>query len=253
MAALGKKMKPLKKLATAQTPDGGELVLYQRDRDFSIQVNGQGLMNSRQHEAEMELARLGCAHLSGRSAPRVLIGGLGLGYTLRQTLDILGPEAHVIVSELLTAVVDWNREFLGELNDRPLEDQRTELITGDILQLLARSKGKFDAILLDIDNGPRAITDSGNQRLYSSAGIQTCRRALRSQGCLAIWSAEPSKAFEQLLLNCQFQVRRYKLQAYRGSKKKSLFVWVASEDQTILPPGGGKPRRPQKKKAQKSR
>ncbi|MBT8358648.1 MAG: hypothetical protein HKO79_07860 [Desulfobacterales bacterium] len=246
-------MKPLKKLATAQTPDGGELVLYQRDRDFSIQVNGQGLMNSRQHEAEMELARLGCAHLSGRSAPRVLIGGLGLGYTLRQALDILGPEAHVIVSELLTAVVDWNREFLGELNDRPLEDQRTELITGDILQLLARSKGKFDAILLDIDNGPRAITDSGNQRLYSSAGIQTCRRALRSQGCLAIWSAEPSKAFEQLLLNCQFQVRRYKLQAYRESKQKSLFVWVASEDQTILPPSGGKPRRPQKNQAQKSR
>ena len=246
-------MKPLKKLATAQTPDGGELVLYQHDRDFSIQVNGQGLMNSRQHEAEMELARLGCAHLSGRSAPRVLVGGLGLGYTLRQTLDMLGPEAHVIVSELLTAVVDWNREFLGELNDRPLEDQRTELITGDILQLLARSKGKFDAILLDIDNGPRAITDSGNQRLYSSAGIQTCRRALRSQGCLAIWSAEPSKAFEQLLLNCQFQVRRYKLQAYRESKQKSLFVWVASEDQTILPPGGGKPRRPQKSQAQKSR
>lgn len=235
-------MKPLKKLATAQTPDGGELVLYQHDGDFSIQINGQGLMNSRQHKSETELARLGCAHLAGRAAPRVLIGGLGLGYTLRQTLDLLGPDAHVLVCELLTAVVDWNHEFLGKLNGQPLDDQRTQLITGDILPLLARSKGKFDAILLDIDNGPRAITDSGNQRLYSPAGIQACRRALRKQGCLAIWSAEPNKAFEQLLLSCQFQVRRYKLQAYKESKKKSLFVWVAAEDQTILPPGGGEPR-----------
>jgi len=235
-------MKPLKKLATAKTPDGGEMVLYQHDRDFSIQINGQGLMNSRQHRSEMELARLGCTHLSGRAAPRVLIGGLGMGYTLRQTLDMLGPDANVIVCELLTAVVDWNREFLGELNGQPLEDKRTELITGDILQLLSRSKGKFDAILLDIDNGPSAITDSGNQRLYSPAGIQACRRALRKQGCLAIWSAEPSKAFERLLMSCQFHVRRYKLHAYKESKKKSLFVWVATEDKTILPPGGGEPR-----------
>ena len=112
-------MKPLIKLATAKTPDGGEMVLYQHDRDFSIQINGRGLMNSRQHESEMELARLGCAHLSDHPAPRVLIGGLGMGYTLRQTLDMLGPDARVTVSELLPAVVDWNREFLGELNGQP--------------------------------------------------------------------------------------------------------------------------------------
>jgi spermidine synthase len=241
-------MKPLKKLATAQTPDGGELVLYQHDRDFSIQINGRGLMNSRQHASEMELARLGCAHLSGCAAPRVLIGGLGMGYTLRQTLDMLSADAHVIVSELLPVVVDWNREFLGALNDQPLEDKRTELVTGDIGQLLLRSTGKFDAILLDIDNGPRAITDSGNQRLYSPAGIQACRGALRQQGCLAIWSAEPSKAFERLLMSCGFQVRRYKLQAYKESKKKSFFVWVAAEDQTILPPGGGEPRSHKRKR-----
>ncbi|MCJ7625901.1 MAG: hypothetical protein MUO76_20605 [Anaerolineaceae bacterium] len=237
-------MKPFIKLATTKTPDGGEMVLFKHDGDFSIKINGLGLMNSRTHESEIELARLGCAHLSGHAAPRVLIGGLGMGYTLRQTLDMLGPDANVIVSELLTAVVDWNREFLGELTNQPLEDKRTEIITGDIFHLLSRSADEFDAILLDIDNGPSAITDSGNQRLYSQTGIQICRRALRKRGCLAIWSAEPSKAFEQLLMSCNFHVRRYMLHAYKKSSKKSLFVWVASEDKTILPPGGGEPRKP---------
>jgi spermidine synthase len=159
-----------------------------------------------------------------------------MGYTLRQTLDMLGSNATVTVSELLPAVVEWNREFLGELNNQPLDDKRTEVVTGDIYQLLTQSKDKFDAILLDIDNGPSAIVDSGNQRLYTPAGIQTCRRALRKNGCLAIWSGIPSKAFEQTLMNCGFHVRRYKLKAYSGSSKTSLFVWVASEDKSILPP-----------------
>ena len=192
-------MKPQIKLATAQTPDGGKMELYQHDHDFLIKINGQGLMNSRHHESEQELARLGCANLSSRRAPRVLIGGLGMGYTLRQTLDMLGPTAHVFVSELLTAVVDWNHEYLKDLNGGALDDKRTDLITGDIIQLLSQSIHKFDAILLDVDNGPSAITDSGNQRLYSPAGILACRRALRKQGSLAIWSSEPSKVFRATL------------------------------------------------------
>jgi spermidine synthase len=128
----------------------------------------------------------------------------------------------------------------GELNGQPLKDKRTRS-SRDIYQLLSQSIDKFDTILLDIDNGPSAITDSGNQRLYSPAGIQTCRRALHKQGCIAIWSVEPSKAFEQLLMSCKFHVRRYKLNAYKGSNKKSLFVWVASEDKTVLPAGSGDP------------
>ena len=234
-------MKPIIKLGTTKTPDGGEMILYQHDRDFSIKINRRELMNSRQHESEMELARLGCAHLSRHATPRVLIGGLGMGYTLRQALDVLGPGATVVVSELLSAVVDWNRELLGELNGQALEDKRTQVITGDIYQLLSQSRDKFDAILLDIDNGPSAIVDSGNQRLYTTTGIQTCRRALRKGGCLAIWSGEPSKAFEQILMNCGFHVKRYKLKAYKGSSKKSLFVWVASEDKSILPSEGDQP------------
>ncbi len=237
-------MKPRVKIAAARTPDGGEMVLYQHDRDFAIEINGQELMHSRHHESELALARLGCAHLDGRKAPIILIGGLGMGYTLHQALDMLSPDAQVVVGELLGAVVQWNREFLGELNGQPLGDERVDLKTGDIVELILGSKSRFDSILLDIDNGPNAMTDAGNRRLYGREGIEACRQALREQGCLAVWSAEPSKKFEHLLMSCSFHVRRYRVPAYKGSKSRSRFVWVASEDKIILPPGGGEPRPP---------
>jgi spermidine synthase len=246
-------MKPRVKIATARTPDGGEMALYQHDRDFSIMINGEDLMHSRRHESELELARLGCAHLAGRKAPSILIGGLGMGYTLRQTLDMLSPHAQVVVGELLGAVVEWNREFLGELNGQPLEDERVDLKTGDIVKLISRSKSRFDAILLDIDNGPNAMTDSGNRRLYGYEGILACRRALREQGCLAVWSAKPSKSFEQLLMSCNFHVRRFRVPAHKGRKSQPYFVWVASEDKIILPPGGGEPRLSLKNESKGSR
>jgi spermidine synthase len=245
-------MKPKVRIASVRTPDGGEMVLYRHDHDFLITINGQDLMLSRQHESEQELARLGCAHLTGRKAPRILIGGLGMGYTLRQALDMLSPHSHVVVGELLGAVVEWNREFLGELNGHPLGDKRVDLKTGDIVELISRSKSCFDAILLDIDNGPRAMTDSGNHRLYGPEGIRACRRALREQGCLAVWTAEPTKKFEQLLMSCGFHVRRFRVPAYRGSKARSRFVWVASEDKNILPSGGGEPRLPLKGNTEKA-
>ncbi len=221
-------MKPIVRIATARTPDGGEMVLYQHDRDFSIKINGQDLMHSRQHESELELARLGCEHLAGRKAPSILIGGLGMGYTLRQALDMLSPHAQVVVGELLGAVVEWNREFFGELNGQPLGDERVDLKTGDIVELISRSKGRFDAILLDLDNSPSTMTVSSNRRLYGREGIRACRSALREQGCLAVWSAEPSKKFEQLLMSCSFHVRRFRVPAYKGGKSQSRFVWVAS-------------------------
>lgn len=165
-----------------------------------------------------------------------------MDYTLRQALDMLAPKAQVVVGELLGAVVEWNREFLGVLNGHPLRDQRVDLKTGDIVERISRSRGRFDAILLDIDNGPSALTDPRNSRLYGHEGIQDCRRALREQGCLAVWSAEPSKKFEQLLTRCNFHVRRFRVSAYKGSKSPSRFVWVASENKNILPRGGGEPR-----------
>lgn len=235
-------MKPTIKIATARTPDGGEMVLYQHGSDFSIKINGQELMHSRRHESELDLARLGCAHLEGRKAPSILIGGLGLGYTLRQALDMLSPHAQVVVGELVGAVVEWNREFLGELNGHPLGDERVDIKRGDIVDIISCSKNRFDSILLDIDNGPNEMTDLGNRRLYGREGIRACRRALREQGCLAVWSAEPSKKFEQHLMSCSFHVRRFRAPAHKGSKSQSYFVWVASEDKTLLPPGGAAPR-----------
>jgi spermidine synthase len=246
-------MKPKLKIATARLPDGGEMVLYKHDRDFSIEVNGQDLMHSRQHESELELARLGCAHLADTKEPSILIGGLGLGYTLRQVLDMLSPQAKVVVSELLNAVVEWNREYLVEINGKLLEDKRVDIKTGDIVELISSSKSRFDSILLDIDNGPSAMTNSGNRHLYGQEGILACRHALREQGCLAVWSVEPSKKFEKLLINCNFHVRRFRVPTYKGSKSQSQFVWVASENKTHLPPGGGEPRLPHRSESNGSR
>ena len=242
-------MKARIKIDGVLTPDGSEMVLYQHDCDFEIMVNGRALMNSRQHESELELARLGCAALAGLKAPSILIGGLGLGYTLRQALDLLSPQANVVVAELLVTVVEWNRRFFGELNGHPLKDKRVDLKTGNVIDLITSFKNRFDAILLDIDNGPDAMTDSGNQRLYDREGILACRHALRHQGTLAVWSAKPSKKFEQLLIDCNFYVLRFRALAYKGSKSQSRFVWVASQDKSVLPPGGGEPRLPHKKKS----
>lgn len=244
-------MKPRIKIATTKTPDGGKMVLYQHDSNFIIEIDGDDLMLSRHNESELELARLGCAHLADSKAPSILIGGLGMGYTLRQALDMLSPDAEVVVGELLDAVVEWNRKFLGVLNSQPLTDDRVELKTGNIVELISHSKNRFDAILLDIDNGPSAMTYSGNSRLYGFEGILSCQRALRKKGCLAVWSAGPCKEYEQMLMRCDFHVRRYRVPAYKGSKSQSRFVWVASENESILPPGGGEPRKPNRKGSRK--
>lgn len=246
-------MKPTVRVATSETPDGREMNLYRHDRDFVIRVDGEDLMLSRHHESELELARLGCAHLPDRKQPRVLVGGLGMGYTLRQALDMLGPDAEVVVGELMAAVGDWNRDFLGVLNGYPLADSRVKLEIGDIVGLVAGATNRFDAILLDVDNGPSAMSYSGNSRLYSDEGIWSCRNALRRNGCLAVWSAGPSKEFEQLLMRCGFQVSRSRVPVYRASKSQSRFIWVASEDRKNLPASGDELALPGRYQAKKKR
>ncbi|MBT3296129.1 MAG: hypothetical protein HN919_02075 [Verrucomicrobia bacterium] len=241
-------MKATIRIAETKTPSGSEIVLFQHDESFFIRVDGEILMHSRQHESELELARLGCAHLVDEPEPDVLIGGLGLGYTLRQCLDIVKPNATVTLCELMPAVIEWNLEYLGVLAGFPLSEKRVRVKQEDVVTHLAHHRGAFDAILLDVDNGPSAMTDAGNSRLYGTLGIHHCRRALKPKGCLAVWSAESSKPYEQALVRAGLAVRRYRVPAYKGSKSQSRFIWVASHDATQLPPGGGEPKTPPRKR-----
>ncbi len=192
-------MIPWQELGRARAPDGGELVLRQRGGDFEIRVNGYELMSNRAHGSEEEMARLACAHVTAAEAPRVLVGGLGMGYTMRSTLDVVPAGAKVIVAELVPAVIEWNRGPLAHLAGNPLDDPRSEVHTGDVAALLRTTKVRYDAIMLDVDNGPQALTKKGNQLLYTGPGIETTRLALRRGGVLAVWSSDRSKEFESRL------------------------------------------------------
>ncbi len=188
-------MQPWISLAEARSPEGTELVLQQRGSEYVIRANGHVLMSSRTHGSEEAMAR---AALEGTSAKasRILVGGLGLGYTLRAMLDVADQNASIIVAELLSAVIEWNRGPLGHLSGFPLRDERAEVWEGDVGHLVRRSApGAFDAIVLDIDNGPRALVQRENQSLYTLAGLAQLKQALRKAGRLVIWSAGPDSAF----------------------------------------------------------
>jgi spermidine synthase len=228
-------MKPTLKIATTQTPDGEVLTLFEHDGDYSIKVGCQELMTSRAHESELELARLGCARIAARQNPSVLIGGLGMGYTLRETLNLLQPEATVVVSELIPDVVQWNRDILGELTNHPLRDPRVMLKVCDVMQVIQQAEHAFDAILLDVDNGPEALTASDNDRLYSRQGLQACMRALHAKGCLAVWSGATDSQFERRLKAENLFFQLYHVPVYKGGKARARCVWVISRDARSLP------------------
>ena len=228
-------LKPCIELASSTTPDGKRMVLSRHDRDFFISVDGRRLMTSREHESELELARLGCEKIRKRPRPAVLIGGLGMGYTLRQTLDLLLPGARVVVAELMPDVVRWNQEFLGELAGHPLRDSRVTVEPCDVAQVIRRSESAFDAILLDVDNGPGAMTYAGNDGLYGPVGIGAAMRALRPGGCLAIWSVDADTRFEGRLRREGLKVRHFRVRAYAQAKNRSRCVWVVAQDARSLP------------------
>ncbi len=228
-------MKPTLKIATATTPDGEELALYEHDAEYSIRVGNQELMTSRANESERELARLGCARLRERPDPAVLIGGLGMGYTLREALDVLPADATVVVGELMPDVVEWNKAYFGALNGHPLRDRRVTLRLGDVAAVIAQAEHAFDAILLDVDNGPEAFTSESNGRLYSREGLQACMCALTAKGCLSIWSVSADPAFERRLRQAQLFFRRVAVPAYKGARTRSRHIWVISRDARSLP------------------
>ncbi|MEX0731633.1 MAG: hypothetical protein WED00_02000 [Aquisalimonadaceae bacterium] len=207
-----------------------ELRLYQRGEEFSIKIPGRGeLMNSRVHGSEKALAELACARIGARERPRVLIGGLGMGFTLAAALQALGPQAEVVVAELVPEVVDWNRQAMGEPAGQPLADPRSSVHVGDVCDLLRQQHADFDVILLDVDNGPEALIRRDNDWLYTVAGLETARRALRPQGVLAVWSAGPDSLFKGRLHHAGFKVEEVVIRPHRAGKGARHYIWLAHD------------------------
>lgn len=196
-------------LGNAQIPNnGGELTLSQRGNEFSIQISGKRgeLMNSRAYNSEKELAKLGCVYLKSTENARVLVGGLGMGYTLAEALKVVTSSAEVTVAELIPEVVAWNQGPLGSCAKNPLNDPRTKVHIGDVKQLFTTNQPTFDAILLDVDNGPEGLTHADNNWIYSLAGLEAIYQTLLPNGMLAIWSAGPDYLFSVRLKNAGYKV-----------------------------------------------
>lgn len=215
-------------LDSAQVPGtSGELRLYQRDNEFSIRIGArEELMNSRVHGSEDALAELTCSRLVDCSKARLLIGGLGLGFTLAAALRHLGAHAQVVVAELVPAVVKWNRELLGVHAGHPLQDARVVVRETDVARVLKAEQQAYDAILLDVDNGPEGLTRKENDWLYSVSGLSAAFAALQPQGMLAVWSAGPDQDFSERLLKVGFDVEEVRVRA-RGTKGARHVIWFA--------------------------
>ena len=222
-------MLPFVEIARATTPDGSELSLHERDGDYFILSRGDELMSSRRYASEQALGVLGCRPLKRFAAPSVLVAGLGLGYTLRSALDTLPAKARVVVVELIPEVVRWNREIFGHLAKHPLGDPRVEVVEDDVLTLAKRYPGRFDAILMDVDNGPEAFTDSGNNRLYGFRGLRALRTALSAEGVLSLWSVRDDGAFVERMEEVGFDVQTERVKPYEGAKRARHTVWVATK------------------------
>jgi spermidine synthase len=219
-------MKPQHTLGQASTPDGGEIVLYERDGSYFIRVNGLELMTSRAHGSEEDLARLALAKVKQKN-PKVLVGGLGMGFTLRAVLDVVPMSANVMVAEILPAVIIWNRKALAHLAGEPLEDPRVAVVERDVAEIIAAGPAAFDAVLLDVDNGPAAFTVAENERLDGPSGLAAIHRCLRPGGVLGVWSADPDKAFERRLAKAGFKVSTETVPARRGAKGPKHTIFIA--------------------------
>lgn len=210
---------------TAKVPgDDVELRLVQRGDDFMIVLDRNELMSSRMWASEEALADLGCAPIAMRPTPRVLIGGLGMGFTLRRAQKILPAKADIVVAELVPKIVEWARGPLAGLFDGCLDDPRVRIAVGDVAVPIKH--GDWDAILLDVDNGPDGLTHAGNDKLYSTRGLHLAREALNPGGVLAIWSAYPDPAFTRRLRDTGFTVDEQVVRA-RGAKGARHVIWIA--------------------------
>ncbi|ABQ35572.1 spermidine synthase [Bradyrhizobium sp. BTAi1] len=224
-------MIPWKLIDTADVPGGGEpLRLMQRGKEFTIKLGQNELMSSRLYGSEEALATLSCARLKARLDPHLLIGGLGMGFTLRAALKVLGPQARITVAELVPAVIAWARGPMAELSGESLLDPRVDIREADVVRLIAGGRGTYDAILLDVDNGPQGLTRQSNDALYDSSGLRTAFAALRPGGVLAVWSSHPDDRFAPRLRKAGFDTEEIKIRATGrgGGGGARHVIWIAT-------------------------
>lgn len=223
-------MKRFVLIGTAPIPEnGGALCLYEYGEDFVIKIqggSGNQLMNTRMHGSEDALGQIPCRKVASHPQARVLVGGLGMGFTLAAALKALGADAEVQVAELVPGVIEWNRGPLGEKAGHPLRDPRTTLLNEDVAAVLAREPGGYDAIMLDVDNGPEGLTQKVNSWLYSLDGLNACAQALRPRGVLAVWSASADRAFSGRLARAGFRAEEVQVFAH-GNKGTRHTIWIA--------------------------
>ena len=221
-------MLPWHQLGTATTPEGETLRLMRRGDEFSIRLDrGRELMNSRLSGSEEALATLAAEHLAGRTAPRFLIGGLGMGFTLRAAQAALPPEACLTVAEIVPELVEWAVGPMAPLFGDSLADPRVDVRVCDVAAVIRKATGTYDAILLDVDNGPEAFTRPGNDVLYAERGLSEAHRALAPGGVLAVWSAAPDPAFTRRLTTCGFDARTVQVRASRSRRGARHTIWLA--------------------------
>lgn len=223
-------MIPWVKIDTARVPGAdGELRLMQRGAEFSIMLGTNELMNSRLSGSEVALATLACKKIEAVARPQLLIGGLGMGFTLRAALTVLGTEARIVVAELVPAVVAWARGPMAEIFGTSLSDPRASVREIDVGEVIRSHPQAFDAILLDVDNGPEGLTRKGNDALYDSSGLSSAHAALRPNGVLAVWSSGPNAAFSKRLRDAGFGVNEVAVRATGKGGGARHVIWIATK------------------------
>ena len=226
-------MKPFHTLARASTPDGAELTLQEHDGVFYLKLNGRQLMSTSAALSELLLGELGCAGLRDQPGPKVLLGGLGLGFTLRAALQSVGANAMVEVAELIPEVIAWNRELLPEVNGKLLEDQRVKTYSSDVFSVIKNvPRGKYDAILLDLDDGPVSFKRGKKTHRYDSRGCGQIRRALTPAGRAAFWSAGEDRPFELSLRRAGFDVNVRRVRAHPHARQELHRIYLADSPAT---------------------
>ncbi len=220
-------MLPRITLATADVPGGGQLRLVQRGQDFMIMLGGNELMSSRLSGSEKELATLACARIATRGAPHMLVGGLGMGFTLRAALDQLGGDARLTVVELVPAVIAWAHGPLAPIVGPSLSDPRVTVVEADVVDVIRQGRGSYDAILLDVDNGPDGLTRDSNDRLYGPRGLAAARAALTPGGVLAVWSSSPDTGFTRRLRETGFEAEAIEVRGH-GARGAHHVIWIAT-------------------------